>query len=758
LTMAESNQQPVLTSLRMYDEIRSNATSVTREEGSNVDLLTTPDGEGTYALCHLSALLPFTFGDSVPFEPAFEDAAAIALAAHHLNVGDGRIVPQVQRLNERCNVRFTAEFADTEFQGGVTLSHIVQQTNREPGASERIPCAFIGAYGSRVSIPMSIVTGLLGYPQVSGASTSAALDDVSQYPLFARTIPSDAGNAIPLIIFMRNVLDITHLAVVNVNDAYGNSYVEGLRAAAEEYAPDMIIHQIPLDAGEGAIESAVTSLKNTKCRFVYGLVFTIETHDALMTEAFRQGVAGNGDHNWLFGDSFFDTLDGRSFEKGSPLHLSYQGVGLFEVTGGIGGMSSYDNYSSAVAELRNSEDLEYLGSLFPKHDYRDYGSDPPFIDNEDFLTPPLKSAFSSFMYEATIALGLAACDASSDTVSFSGQDHYDYLVNTSFTGVGGIVSFHQDTGSRDPSSALYKVQNYIGKEDIDPTTGQAVVQFKPAVTDLFQEGDWNQLQDYIFNDGTANLPPDLPPPETGKDLNLGLAIGLPVASVVILGLIIFLFYENKRKQNDSVWKVEREELKFCDPPEIIGRGTFGLVLLAEYRGTQVAVKRVIPPNTTRKKGKKKDAMESGSLGTASDSETDNAKAMTRVASGGNIRGVQSVGSSNGSVSDPSSNVGKTSGTVPGSGASYNIGIPASVGTSFGTTSRSAQVVRSGVGYGVGFSSGTGLAWMTRRNEATNWTRLKQEFIEEMRYLSKLRHPCVTTVMGESLHLVKPTER
>ena len=29
----------------------------------------------------------------------------------------------------------------------------------------------------------------------------------------------------------------------------------------------------------------------------------------------------------------------------------------------------------------------------------------------------------------------------------------------------------------------------------------------------------------------------------------------------------------------------------------------------------------------------------------------------------------------------------------------------------------------------------------------DWKKLKAEFMEEMRYLSKLRHPCVTTVMG-----------
>jgi hypothetical protein len=33
------------------------------------------------------------------------------------------------------------------------------------------------------------------------------------------------------------------------------------------------------------------------------------------------------------------------------------------------------------------------------------------------------------------------------------------------------------------------------------------------------------------------------------------------------------------------------------------------------------------------------------------------------------------------------------------------------------------------------------------SNAATWRKLKQEFILEMRYLSKLRHPCITTVMG-----------
>lgn len=314
----------VLTTLRYYDAIRTAATDVVRPENSHVDVFTDPNNGQPVALCHLSSILPFTSGNYKPFKVAFEDTHSITLAAQHLNTGDGSIVPELQGLNQKCKIRFTTEFADTEFEGGPALKRVVEQTDREPASPERIPCAFIGAYRSAVSIPMSIVTGILGYPQISGASTSAALDDKSQYPLFGRTLPSDAGNAIPLIIYLREVMQIQHLAVINVNDSYGNSYVEGMRNARDIYAPDMIIHQIPLDEGEKAIETAIASVKATKYRFVFAIVFTAETHDALMTEAYRQGVAGDGKHNWVFGDSFLGTLDDRTFEEGSPLHFAYR--------------------------------------------------------------------------------------------------------------------------------------------------------------------------------------------------------------------------------------------------------------------------------------------------------------------------------------------------------------------------------------------------------------------------------------------------
>ena len=55
--------------------------------------------------------------------------------------------------------------------------------------------------------------------------------------------------------------------------------------------------------------------------------------------------------------------------------------------------------------------------------------------------------------------------------------------------------------------------------------------------------------------------------------------------------------KEKAQPGRCKWSVDFKELRFDEPPEIIGRGTFGLVLLANYRGTEVAVKRVLPSKT-----------------------------------------------------------------------------------------------------------------------------------------------------------------
>ena len=73
---------------------------------------------------------------------------------------------------------------------------------------------------------------------------------------------------------------------------------------------------------------------------------------------------------------------------------------------------------------------------------------------------------------------------------------------------------------------------------------------------------------------------------------------------VVAAQVGYCYLNHKRKQNDQMWMVNVEELHFSEPVEVIGQGSFGVVLLAEYKGTKVAIKRVIAPGDKRKAGSK----------------------------------------------------------------------------------------------------------------------------------------------------------
>lgn len=69
-------------------------------------------------------------------------------------------------------------------------------------------------------------------------------------------------------------------------------------------------------------------------------------------------------------------------------------------------------------------------------------------------------------------------------------------------------------------------------------------------------------------------------------------VGSILGFMVLTG-VIYLYIQYKNHKADEVWKVNFDELLFDDPVEVIGQGSFGVVLLAEYRGTKVAIKQAI---------------------------------------------------------------------------------------------------------------------------------------------------------------------
>lgn len=332
-------------------------------------------------------------------------------------------------------------------------------------------------------------------------------------------------NAVPIVRFFRYKLNATHLAVIHVNNGYGNAFADDLKFAAQVHAPDLVIeeHELSEHPNPQLITDVVHVIKESKLSYIFAALLD-NVIDDVMEEAYRQGVAGNGIHNWFFSNTFADIGD-RYFEKDSPLHHAYRGVGRMEVSGGHQGMASFDTFACNLRTLRSSPpDLDYLSSLLPQKEYTntyDFGeardfSKAPYIYDDDFLTPVPKMADrTSPAYEAAIALGLAACEVVNQGLPLTGEVHFEEFKRTTFKGVEAEVKFLNESGTRDPNTTLFAVENEV-EEEIEVTsngTTATMIKFRAVVSDIYDHGTWEHLEDYVFNDGTTAIQPDLVPPE-----------------------------------------------------------------------------------------------------------------------------------------------------------------------------------------------------------------------------------------------------
>lgn len=266
-----------------------------------------------------------------------------------------------------------------------------------------------------------------------------------------------------------------------------------------------------------------------------------------------------------------------------------------------------------------------------------------------------------------------------------------------------------------------------------------------------------------------------------------IAVIIPV--ILLLGCLIYWWMQWYKKKADGLWLIPFKDIVFPEPVQVLGRGSFGMVIKATYRGTVVAVKRAIPKDTAAERAKDTaklfDGVETSNItrlsicmpadlqerlssneelplvptGPHANGSTGNGQSAGSDAAGSGLIqipaqfGVGAAGSrvsggiSNGLMPPTSQSGGrsfgggsgdlldrdKAQGSRPGAG-------PAG-GSMWGNSRRSPKTSRafqSVVG-----STAIGRMALERRDRNT----MLQRFVEEMRFLSKLRHPCITTVMG-----------
>jgi hypothetical protein len=128
-------------------------------------------------------------------------------------------------------------------------------------------------------------------------------------------------------------------------------------------------------------------------------------------------------------------------------------------------------------------DRTYLDGLYPRRPYEEI-----FVNVPGLIGP--------FLYDAVVAIGLALCglldaNGGDGKYNITGKDLFAAILGTSFNGSPGSVVFDPVTGTRDPSSAMFSLTNFVDDEAAD--VGSDMIQFKGKETDLFKSGYWISL-------------------------------------------------------------------------------------------------------------------------------------------------------------------------------------------------------------------------------------------------------------------------
>ncbi|KAG7367635.1 adenylate and guanylate cyclase catalytic domain containing protein [Nitzschia inconspicua] len=243
---------------------------------------------------------------------------------------------------------------------------------------------------------------------------------------------------------------------------------------------------------------------------------------------------------------------------------------------------------------------------------------------------------------------------------------------------------------------------------------------------------------------------------------------------IFVGFSVFLYLAYKKKQNDQIWHINVEELHFNEPPEVIGQGGFGVVVLGEYRGTKVAVKRVLPPakksrGSSRLGSGTSDGLKSGSFQTGSLLEIGKSNNLSIEIASSDAKKQQNstnkknrkddskkpekgvkFGENSGDIEEGTKKNGKESLVLSSSKTDWESLLHMHQSDNVLKLLESATASNHGSGtWGGGYGSHQSMAskvcplWLQFDEHA----RLKKDFIVEMRLLSRLRHPCITTVMG-----------
>ena len=310
--------------------------------------------------------------------------------------------------------------------------------------------AVIGASCSGASMTAAEYLQLFKMPQLSPASTSAALSDSATYPYLVRTPPSDAWQSFALADVVEHLLGVERLATVNSEDTFGASGMQQFKISATRRGLRLLASTSFANFQED-LSSSVEVLRRSGALVV---VLFCQTEDA---SRFIQAMQAAGAHNITYVGPGAVTLAVRAMVADSPEQEAR--LRGFVGTGQSGGEGeAYTAFRARLNAFQATIFNESWCSPATDDDGRllwataDGGC--PWAGGDvsaDFYAP--------FAYDAVYAMALAMSRtlAAANATSIDGETLLAQMLNLTFRGASGLVGFDEH-GDRDVGLA-YEVYN-----------------------------------------------------------------------------------------------------------------------------------------------------------------------------------------------------------------------------------------------------------------------------------------------------------
>ena len=218
-------------------------------------------------------------------------------------------------------------------------------------------------------------------------------------------------------------------------------------------------------------------------------------------------------------------------------------------------LTSHDRFRQAWYEaVSDPVMVEYFMEKQPAEAIQNQGRQADVFNTEP-------SQFSYFIYDAVQSLGLAMCKVSTSSSGPLRPHVYDQFLQTSFEGASGQLDIDPSTGTRDAVGVTYTVWNARSTPDAKP--GIVGFDLYPTthivpIRDFDDKGQTTfmleQVQPFVYNDGTLQQPETLPPPEVNRNLigDASRTVGYVLMGIVIILGIICLLWAYLRRKSRAV--------------------------------------------------------------------------------------------------------------------------------------------------------------------------------------------------------------